>query len=342
MTDLPNPLTPADCELREFPFMPLEVKRLLSSETWVLGTGDERSAAITLWLESWHQVPAASLPDNDRMLAHLSQSKNWKRVKEHSLRGWVRCSDGRLYHAVVAEKALEAWLSKLVSSLAGSSGNAKRWGIEVDTESVRAKVIEAVNLLRAIAPQSEWLLKKQVRNIVSGSPPESPPDKKPIAPRSPKTSPPESPPDRNREGDGDGDIKTLGDRHASATSSRACASPAQLSAAMRRHSIEAQPGDPRIIAASEAGVSAETVEAACGEAKAKKQGQRINAGYVISIAEAWTRDAAAPRPAANARASPQPRSYHDERAETIAGLTGRNRDHERDERTVDVQAKVVG
>ncbi|CAG4887864.1 DUF1376 domain-containing protein [Paraburkholderia saeva] len=216
MNELPNPLTPADCELREFPFMPLEVKRLLSSETWVLGTGDERAAAITLWLESWHQVPAASLPDNDRMLAHLSQSKTWKKSKDHALRGWIRCSDGRLYHAVVAEKALEAWLSKLVSSLSGSAGNAKRWGIEVDTESVRRKVIEAVELLRAIAPQSEWLVKKQVKNIVLGSPPESPrespPDDKKIAPRSKKTSPPESPPDRNREGEGEGELtdKTKG------------------------------------------------------------------------------------------------------------------------------------
>lgn len=216
MNDLLQPLTPADCELREFPFMPLEVKRLLTSETWILGTGDERSAAITLWLESWHQVPAASLPDNDRMLDHLSQAKNWKKVKAHALRGWVRCSDGRLYHAVVAEKALEAWLSKLVSSFTGSFGNAKRWGIEVDTESVRAKVIEAVNLLRAIAPRSEWLSKKQVRSIAEGSPP----DQKTIAPRSKKTSPPESGPesppdrnrraDRNREGEGDRDIKTLG------------------------------------------------------------------------------------------------------------------------------------
>jgi hypothetical protein len=29
------------------------------------------------------------------------------------MRGWVKCSDGRLYHAVVAEKANEAWTAKL-------------------------------------------------------------------------------------------------------------------------------------------------------------------------------------------------------------------------------------
>ncbi|WP_439671408.1 DUF1376 domain-containing protein [Cupriavidus necator] len=187
--------------MREYPFMPLEVKRLLSSETWILGDGEERAAALALWLESWHQIPAASLPDNDRMLEHLSQSKKWKKAKAHALRGWVKCSDGRLYHATVAEKALEGWIGKLLSSLSGSAGNAKRWGIEVDTNAVKAQIVDAVQRLRAIAPQSEILKKKQVREILSASPP----DGKDVAPRSTGESPPDSrldsPPDRNREGD---------------------------------------------------------------------------------------------------------------------------------------------
>ncbi|HIE5943651.1 TPA: DUF1376 domain-containing protein [Burkholderia cepacia] len=199
MNQLPNPLTPADCNLRDFPFMPIEVKRLLTSETWILGTGDERAAAITLWLESWHQIPAASLPADDRMLGHLSQAKNWKRVKDHALRGWVKCADGRLYHPVAAEKVLEAWLSKLTSSLSGSVGNAKRWGIEIDTVAVRKQVVEAAHLLKGVAPQSEWLRKKQVKDIVA----DSSRDPNPIAPRSPTQSPPDSPPDRKREGEGD-------------------------------------------------------------------------------------------------------------------------------------------
>ena len=73
------------------------------------------------------------------------------------------------------------------------------------------------------------------------------------------------------------------------------AKPAELSAAMRRSSIDAQPGDPRVIAAAESGVTVETLEAACAEAKATKQGQRINAGYVLTIAERWTAEAARPR-----------------------------------------------
>ena len=112
------------------------------------------------------------------------------------------------------------------------------------------------------------------------------------------------------------------------------ARPSELSAAMRRNSIEAQPGDPRIIAAAEAGVTVATVEAACAEAKASDTSGRIKPGYVLSIAERWTREASAPR--ANARASPANRSFQDINAETIAALTGRNEAHEPADRTIDV------
>lgn len=113
MTETP-PLTPAECDLRDYPWMPLDCTRLLTSETWMLGTAAQKVAAFTLWAKSWHQVPAGSLPDNDRMLAILSESGDaWKRVREHALRGWVKCSDGRLYHPVVAEKANESYRLKL-------------------------------------------------------------------------------------------------------------------------------------------------------------------------------------------------------------------------------------
>lgn len=113
MTVAAAPLVPADVDLRNFAFMPLEGRRLLTSETWILGTAEERCAALALWIEAWHQVPAASLPDNDRALAHLSQAgARWPRVRAHALRGWVKATDGRLYHPVIAEKALEAWSRK--------------------------------------------------------------------------------------------------------------------------------------------------------------------------------------------------------------------------------------
>lgn len=129
MIDDLAPLVPSDVDLRDFAFMPLEIRRLFSSETWVLGSYEEKCASLCLWGESWFQVPAASLPNNDRMLSHLSQTgSRWSRVKEHAMRGWVLCSDGRWYHPVVAEKALEAWAKHKKASSKGKAGAAKRWG----------------------------------------------------------------------------------------------------------------------------------------------------------------------------------------------------------------------
>lgn len=110
MNDLPNPLTPADCDLAGYRWMPLDVERVIDSDTFGLSTGDEFKTAFRLWAKSWKQVPAASLPSDDRLLAHLAgiEVATWRKRKEVALRGWILCNDGRLYHPVIAEKALEA------------------------------------------------------------------------------------------------------------------------------------------------------------------------------------------------------------------------------------------
>ena len=113
VAELPAPLTPPDCDLRGMPFMPLDVVRLGDSDLFALSTGDEFRAAVVLWCKSWRQVPAASLPTDDRLLARLSSTgPNWPKVKAMALREWVLCSDGRLYHPLVAEKAREAWRNR--------------------------------------------------------------------------------------------------------------------------------------------------------------------------------------------------------------------------------------
>ncbi|MCA1458069.1 DUF1376 domain-containing protein [Bradyrhizobium sp. BRP22] len=92
--------------------MPLDVVRLRDSDLSVTATGDEFRAAILLWCAAWHQVPASSLPDDDRMLARFAgygrDLKGWKAVREAALHGFVRCSDGRLYHPVIGDMALKA------------------------------------------------------------------------------------------------------------------------------------------------------------------------------------------------------------------------------------------
>lgn len=126
-----EPLTPAECDLRGLSFMPLDVVRLLDSDLFALSTGDEFKAAAALWAKSWLQIPAASLPDDDRILAHLSGAgARWKRVKPMAMRGFVLCSDGRWYHPVIAEKAREAWSHRLKQR----EKAAKRWDKQGDIQ----------------------------------------------------------------------------------------------------------------------------------------------------------------------------------------------------------------
>lgn len=112
----PEPLVPAEVDLRDFGFMPLDVRTLLTSSLWIKAKKDPRvaHAAVSLWCECWHQVPAASLPDDDEVLADLARCdpKEWARIRERALLHFVKCSDGRLYHRHVAAKAVEAWASK--------------------------------------------------------------------------------------------------------------------------------------------------------------------------------------------------------------------------------------
>jgi hypothetical protein len=114
---LPEPLVPGDCDLQDFQFMPLDVMRLRDSDLAATETPEACWAAVQLWCAAWHQVPAGSIPDDDKWLAkHTGYGrivKEWMRVRDGALRGWIKCSDGRLYHPVVAEKALEAWQAKL-------------------------------------------------------------------------------------------------------------------------------------------------------------------------------------------------------------------------------------
>ena len=126
---LPDPFVPADADLRGLSFMPLDVGRLLDSDLFALSSGEEFKAAVALWAKSWTQVPAGSLPDDERVLAHLSGTgARWKKLRSMALRGFIKCSDGRLYHPVISEKVREAWAMRLRQRERAIRGNAKRWG----------------------------------------------------------------------------------------------------------------------------------------------------------------------------------------------------------------------
>jgi len=102
------PLSAPDCNLRGLEWMPTETVNILESDLFLQSTGDEFKAAMALIWKSWRQIPAGSLPNDDRSLAILSGASDWTSVRTMALHNWVLCSDGRLYHPVVAAKAMEA------------------------------------------------------------------------------------------------------------------------------------------------------------------------------------------------------------------------------------------
>ena len=105
--------------------MRFDVVRLTNSE-FVMGASREAvGAAFTLWFSSFHQVPAGTLPDNDRLLQRMSccTDREWKRVGKEAMHGWMLCSDGRYHHPVVADVVRESWKKKRHGQKAAQS----RW-----------------------------------------------------------------------------------------------------------------------------------------------------------------------------------------------------------------------
>lgn len=144
----PEPLVPAHVNLRDFQFMPLEVGRLLESETWIQAAHEPflGHALISLWCAAWHEVPAGSLPANRIVLARKAHRTpaEFEAIAERVLAGFVECSDGRLYHPVIAEKALEAWEKRrdgkartAAATAAAAEAKRKRRESVTDSDSVR-------------------------------------------------------------------------------------------------------------------------------------------------------------------------------------------------------------
>ncbi|WP_010545229.1 DUF1376 domain-containing protein [Sphingomonas elodea] len=166
----PAPLTPADADLQDFPFMPLHVARLRDSDLAAEAHPEACWYAVLLWASSWHQVPAGSLPDNDAVLARLCglgrDLRTFRKHRDDALRGFVPCSDGRLYHPVVAELVIEAWRRK----------QEQRWR----TELARIKKANQRNGTELPSPTLEEFLARDkpvpVPDLSLGTRPEVPKD----------------------------------------------------------------------------------------------------------------------------------------------------------------------
>ena len=161
------PLTPPDCDLRDFGYMPLDVRRLLTSDTWLEAADDPKLGHVLICLggilASSPGGIAAGQRSGARPIRHVRRAE-WGLLRERAMKDWRLCSDGRLYHPVVAEKALEAWLERLAHRQLGAVGNAKRWGAATDVAPVESAMAEACSRLSTLNPQSRVLARASTKH----------------------------------------------------------------------------------------------------------------------------------------------------------------------------------
>lgn len=79
----------------------------------------------------------------------------------------MRCRDSRIYHRVVAEKALEAWLEKLGHRKSSGIGNAKRWGGEFDLAALDQQLDDAVRRLKSLNANSRVFARQFVKEHIT-------------------------------------------------------------------------------------------------------------------------------------------------------------------------------
>lgn len=339
MTDLPQPLTPADCDLRKFPFMPLDAQRLRDSDIASLSTGDEFRCAVLLWCASWHQVPAGSIPDDDKVLSKLAgfgfAVKEWQKCRAGALRGWIKCSDDRLYHPIVCEKALEGWAGRVKHA---EKKEAER--LRKAEERRLRKLAEDARLDSQIPLDTGDMSAGQTANV--------------------RRTDAGNPQDFSLKGKGDKDSGQWTVDSGQLTSKTTtepgrvdfdvndCASDddtpptpshvGELCIAMRAAGVMTQPADPRMLALAAQGIEPATVTAACEEAKRAKPNEPVKPGYVLAILDRWAKDAAAMRVsgAAQPRASPSGYQTANDKAKDLADrLTGKKR-HDQPANIIDI------
>jgi|GEM_PF-6362499 len=137
--DLPFDLPPADADLTEFTFIPLEIGRLKQSKAWLVCKRRPELAfySLNLWMHAWHQIPAGSIEDDDDVIADAAKCdpKQWGKVKKDVMRGWV-LHQGRFYHPFLCKLVIEKWTDRLIH----------RWERECDRIRKENKNREKKNL----------------------------------------------------------------------------------------------------------------------------------------------------------------------------------------------------
>ena len=111
----PDPLVAADVDCSNLDSFMLNCEKLMASELVALASHEAIAAALFLWCRAWKQRPAASLPDDERVLASFARLPlpRFRKLRQDIMRGFVLCSDGRWYHTVLSSTAIAAHERKM-------------------------------------------------------------------------------------------------------------------------------------------------------------------------------------------------------------------------------------
>jgi hypothetical protein len=113
------PLLPADVDLRGFDFMPVYILQLQQSRAYARCYARHELfwPMFNLWHASWWSVPAASIDDDEAVIAGAARCSmaDWQKYRGWgAFAGWEQGRDGRWYHRALAAIAWEKWLDKLI------------------------------------------------------------------------------------------------------------------------------------------------------------------------------------------------------------------------------------
>lgn len=87
----------------------LDTTRIRQSDTWTLARPEVRPWLLMLWMVAWEECPCGSLPTDESLIAAKLgiDAALFAAHRSVLIRGWKRCSDGRLYHDVLSEYVIE-------------------------------------------------------------------------------------------------------------------------------------------------------------------------------------------------------------------------------------------
>jgi hypothetical protein len=318
---LPAPLTPPDCDLQDFKFMPLDVARLRDSDMASEQTPEENWAAVMLWAAAWHQVPAGSMPDSDNWIAkaagYLSRGRidpHWKDVREGAMRGFVLCSDGRWYHTVVCEKANESWIGKLKQRLKTECARIKKHN---DRHQTRIPFPEFDAWFAAGCPTGQPLpVPKDIAPMSRGTDDDVPDDTPPLSLDDLPDVPTQTP--SKGQGEGQGELTTKPESSSQASTvvgandvgdedglrpALPTARNGQIALLLRAQGVQATSQNPIVAVtwAQNPKVTDEVLNVAIAKAKGAKPGEVIPLRYLLRIVDQELEAQAAPPPAAAAQ-----------------------------------------